>query len=297
VGSGMEGAVYALGGGVIGKVWASRQPGELAKLQRFYADLAAARLRVGTPDILDVRSVDGASVTIERELVGTPLQERLSETDAGPRLPEVAGIIEVLRELHSVPACASMRALAVLNEALPFWVDGQGWNESLDVAIMRRVARFGSQLRAAVKDFDAMLSRTRDALRRVKCERLTAIHGDLCGVNILVNADGAPTAVLDFGFLSTAGDPLFDVSVTAAIYNIYGPHAEHIADDLTRQFAKSFGCSEDLLLLYRAVYALLTSNAYDAAGGDGHFAWCAAILNRLSPVRWETKQFWRTDGN
>lgn len=50
------------------------------------------------------------------------------------------------------------------------------------------------------------------------------------------------------GRLTTEGDPAFDAAVAAA-------------------------------------YSLITANAYDPAGRDGHFAWCVTALNRADITR------------
>jgi hypothetical protein len=106
------------------------------------------------------------------------------------------------------------------------------------------------------------------------------VHGDLVRANVLVDLDGNPTAALDWGFLSTEADPAFEASIVAGVFDMYGPDAraeeEHWAGTLCRQF----GHDRHRLLVYRAVYALLTSNSYDPEGRDGHFRWCAASLNR-----------------
>jgi hypothetical protein len=47
----------------------------------------------------------------------------------------------------------------------------------------------------------------------------------------------------------------------------------------TARVAAEFGYSVEVLLPYRAVYALATSNAVTRDGTDGHFLWCAAVLN------------------
>jgi hypothetical protein len=88
------------------------------------------------------------------------------------------------------------------------------------------------------------------------------------------------TAVLDFGFLSTVGDPAFDAAVTASIFEMYGPEARRVEQDIDAAISGRFGYLADRIILYRCAYALITSNAYDPQGRDGHFQWCVDILRR-----------------
>jgi aminoglycoside phosphotransferase (APT) family kinase protein len=89
-------------------------------------------------------------------------------------------------------------------------------------------------------------------------------------------------AVLDFGFLTTAGDPRFDAAIAAAVMNMYGPHAQAITDALTARLARDLGYPADVLLTYRAAYAVATANAFTPDGSDGHFAWCIGQLRRCA---------------
>jgi aminoglycoside phosphotransferase (APT) family kinase protein len=106
------------------------------------------------------------------------------------------------------------------------------------------------------------------------------VHGDLCGVNVLVDDALGPLAVLDWGFLSTAADPRFEAAVSAGIFNMYGPHARAIEDQIVAALDDTLGYDAQVLRVYRAAYAVLTNNVYDPAGEDGHFAWCVATLER-----------------
>ena len=108
----------------------------------------------------------------------------------------------------------------------------------------------------------------------------SVVHGDLFGENILVDDAGRPVAVLDFGFLTTAGDPRLDAAITAAVMDMYGPHAGAITGTLTRRFAAELGCPVQTLLVYQGVYAVATANAFTPDGADGHFDWCVAQLSR-----------------
>lgn len=62
------------------------------------------------------------------------------------------------------------------------------------------------------------------------------VHGDLIPANLLFT-DGAAPGEIDFGFQRTYGDPDFDVAITPAIFDMYGPDAKRITRVLTRALA------------------------------------------------------------
>jgi hypothetical protein len=279
--TGMEGAVYRLGRGLVAKVWGKEKPHtELLALQRFYAELARESLPFATPEMIDVARVDGTSVTIERELSGRPLQDHMSE--GGERVvgPAQECVCIVLESLAVAGDLASAHALPVLSEGEPFRND-LDWPTALVALLDRRVQRFGPQLRAAVGDFDDVHDLIVRWIRAMTPRQAAVIHGDICGVNILVDEELRPAAVLDWGFLSTAGDPAFDASVAAGVFDMYGPEARKVDDELVDLFEQRLKIPRDELLAYRAAYAVATSNAYDPDGRDGHFDWCVSALNRL----------------
>jgi aminoglycoside phosphotransferase (APT) family kinase protein len=283
LGQGMEGSVYDLGDGRIGKAWFRRGTGELETLKAFYQELNANPSSVAFPEILEVGRAGDQSVTIERKLGGDSLRQRL---DAGTVAVEDAKacVLDVLAVLRQVAVGDAARRLAVVDEDRALWSDGDGWAQALAGLVDRKVERFGDQLRAAVKDFDAKHARARVQLERLPEVPMRAIHGDLVPENIMVDADGRPVAVLDWGFLSTGGDPAFEAGLAAALFDMYGPGAREAEEDLLRRLHESAGYSVERMRLYRAVYAMITSNAYDPEGRDGHFAWCAASLNREDVV-------------
>lgn len=276
--SGMEGAVYRLEEGLVAKVWFRRSAPDLLRLQRFYADLLRARLPFATPEIKAVQAGPNGAITLERELPGTSLR-------SARELPEIPSavqecLLQVLMALRSVAPTQGMRDMPVLDEPNALWARSSTWPDALAAAIRSRVERFGSQLAGRVPGFEAKVVRTLDLLATLRDGRQSVLHGDLAPENILVDAETRPVALLDFGFLSTAGDPAFDAAIAASTFNMYGPSARRMDDQLTELFARSLDEAPERLLLYKAAYAMLTSNAYDEHGGDGHFAWCADLLRR-----------------
>jgi aminoglycoside phosphotransferase (APT) family kinase protein len=267
--AGVEGAVYLLGDGTVAKVWGRRRAADLLPWQAFYADVAAAGLPFATPEIHSVEEVGGVAVTIERELPGVPL---------GPSVtPEAAGAVTgVLAALATVPGTAAMRALPVLDETTPLR-DGD-FVTSLAALLERRTAGAADLLRSRVPGFDDTYAAVRAGLAALDRRPDTVVHGDLFGENVLVDDAGRATAVLDFGFLSTAGDPRFDAAVTAGIMDMYGPGAAATTDALTDRFAAGLGHDPGVLRLYRAAYAIATCTAFADDGSDGHFGWCVRQL-------------------
>jgi aminoglycoside phosphotransferase (APT) family kinase protein len=247
-------------------------------MQEFYVDVAHAELGFATPVILSVEEVDGVAITYERELYGEPLQARLALDDAELDSAAVSCVIEVLKALASVPATEAMRRMPVLDEKSPFWDESGDFVTSLIELLDRRVARFGDVLRRQLPDFDRRYTRIMEKVGGIDRVPPSVVHGDLFGENILVDERIRPVSVLDFGFMSTAGDPRLDAAIAAAIMNMYGPHAAAIATTLTDRFASELGYSPEALLIYRAAYAVATSNVFTSDGGDGHFAWCIAQL-------------------
>lgn len=278
--AGVEGAVYDLGDGRIAKVWRRRGVAELEGMQRLYADVMDARLPFGTPEILAVEYVNGTPVTYERKLPGQPLQDQLA-VEAYAVAPAAARcVIDVLQALAAVPASTAMRQLAVLDEGQPLWAGAQTFRAALMNLLRRRVARFGAVLRRRLPDFDLCCAGLADRLETLPACPDTVIHGDLVPGNILVDAQARPLAILDFGFLTTAGDPRLDAAIAASVMNMYGSHAPAITAALTAQVAAELSYPVEVLLTYQAVYAVATANAFTADGSDGHFAWCISQLRR-----------------
>lgn len=277
--SGMEGAVYRLEEGLVAKVWASRSRPELALLCEFYDQLAAQSLPFATPRILSLYEVDGNLVTHEVELEGKPLRDYLSETDSAAPEAAVECVVSVLRCLAGTSAVDAGGRLAVLGEDIRFRVK-KAWKPSLLELLDRRLAEFEDQLRDAVPDFDSLYEDLTAAIEALPPRADVILHGDICGENILVDDQLQPCALLDWGFFSTIGDPSFDAAVAAGIFNMYGPHAAAIDRQVSAAIEAALAYEPSTLLVYRAAYAVATSNVYDPDGKDGHFAWCAANLRR-----------------
>lgn len=280
LGRGMEGTVYRLGGDLVGKVWFHRTGAELESLRVFYEELAAQHLPFATPRIVEVHSQDGAAVSIERELPGhllkTAITERKVPADTG-----LESVIEIVTALRNTQAGPATRAMRVLGENTGLWSGHDSWGRALAALVQRRATSFHDSLSAAIPNFPTIAQRVSSLLHQLPQGAANqVVHGDICQENILIDTAGRVTSVLDWGFVTTAGDNAFDASTAAGFYDMYGPHARDIDDTLLDRLEQHLGYPRDLLLLYRAAYAIAGANAYSADGSDGHFTWCVATLDR-----------------
>lgn len=273
---GMEGSVYLLPDGTVGKVphTAASSPEEDA----FAAALATRTLPFAVPSPLGSAPLgDGRTMKIERLLPGRPLDEFYDPAGGGldPRVVDAVGdVLDGLRELSfEVPARTILdgeRYEATLTT----------WAAALVDLGRRRFARFGDQLEAR----DSAVRRTVSDLLTFLASRdhvaPQVIHGDICGANVLVDDACRVTAVIDWGFFSVLAEPALDAAIASAVLDMYGARAAEVDATLTDAFVERFELDRDVMLAYKGVYALMTSNVYSPDGTDGHFAWCSAMLAR-----------------
>ena len=267
----MEGAVYSVGPGQVAKIWFSQPISAVRATMPFFDALAAKGLPFATPQIFDVREIDGYTVSRERRLLGTPMTAK-----PGSQQPFVAAVAA----LAGSGRCPEARSLTIMDETEPFWSGGDAFGGALAALASRRRRRFGTVLAAAVDDFDRIADALIARLPQVDSGVRTAIHGDLVPANLLVSPESTVVAVLDWGFFSTEGDPVFEAAVAAALFDMYGDDAVETELGLYEHFEKALGYARTDLLVYRAAYSLITANVFSPEGRDGHFAWCARALNR-----------------
>ena len=279
--SGMEGNVYSLvPGELVAKVWFKQSFEKTEALKRFYETFARGNLIIQTPELLEIAEIDGVVVSTEQFLSGTPLQHRFPIDSHSAEPQVISALITALDFLRHVPVQEQFMQMTALDEAQPFWSTGGNWSECLHILLSTSVDRFDQQLRRHVTDFDRLFEAVTAFVQSRSHAPLALMHGDLYGSNILVDADMRPLAILDFGFLTLVGDPAFDAAITSSVMDMYGTGALTIDQQLTEAFALALEYDPAVLMGYKAVYALITSNAYSSDEADGHFRWAVNLLSR-----------------
>lgn len=280
LGSGIEGTVVDLGDGTVGKVWAGRAMADLVVLREFHDAVARGRpatSAVALPHVLDLREVDGVPVTIERRLSGEAVW-RADGTSPQLNSRHIDSMIEALAALAAIPGDPAFRTLPLLPGEPPCDPEAP-FETELAALVTRRTEWFAHTLRAVVPEVDALVAGTVAALHGLDPATPTLVHGDLIAANVMTDG-GRASAVLDFGFMTTAGDPVFDVAVAASIFDMYGPRSREVERELEGAFLSAFAGDHHRCSIYRAAYALTTACCFGDDLSDGHFAWCARMLAR-----------------
>lgn len=279
----MEGFVFDIGDAMLAKVWIKKGYVEVWQLRSFYTQLREKRLPFATPQMHEVwQTYSGFAVSTEERLTGVPLKNILenepdNEVLYRKGMAAVVSVVEALKTIGDIPVA---RKLALLDEP-PLWPPRSSWGTVLGNLVTLRADRYKAVLERSVFNFERIVTRVVSLLNALSVPRVGVIHGDICPENVLVDeATVTPIGLLDFGFLTTVADPFFDVVISTLIFDMYSPHAQEMRESLRdtyfQRLGRRFG---DIYPLYKAAYALATSNAYSEDGEDGHFRWCVGILN------------------
>lgn len=282
---GMQGAVFRLGDGTIGKIWFHAGEDGLRRLGAFFAALDG-RLPYRTPRILELYQPGPYWVTIETKLPGVPLHTVAAPFESPDWGRTRDRLLDVVGAVAQVEAPAELRELAVLDEARPFRPDGVSWVEALSSLVRRRVARFGDRLRAVIDDFDGKTEKLLVLLSSVEEPAPRLVHGDLTAGNILVDDDLRPVSLLDFGMLTMAGDPVFDAAAAGSLSELWSPRIREVEAAFDAALVSRLGYEPERLLLYRCVHSLLIGNAHDRDpyGRDSAVPLTGSLLNSPAVV-------------
>ncbi|HEU5380457.1 MAG TPA: phosphotransferase, partial [Ktedonobacteraceae bacterium] len=267
----------------LAKVWITKGASEIEPLRSFYTQLRERQLPFATPLISEVLETQvGTAVSIEEALKGIPLKDLLDREPDNETLLEkgiiaAASVVEALNSVGDLPAA---RGLPILG-ASSLWTPNSSWGTVLSNLVTIRVNRYKDVVSRSVSNLEKKVTHIVSLLKSLSVTHMGIVHGDICTPNVLVDESSfVPTGLLDFGFLSTSADPLFDAVISTLIFDMYSSHAQEVRRRLHKIYSQKWGQQfAGVYPLYKAAYALATSNAYSEEGDDGHFRWCVDILN------------------
>jgi aminoglycoside phosphotransferase (APT) family kinase protein len=281
VAAGAEGAVFRLDERHAGKVWLRKKHRELEALRRFCDDVHAASLPFATPRIFQISPLPRMPdywCTVEAWLPGHPLCPMEAPRPTSDQALDC--VVEVVAALATVPATPAMRSLPVLEESAAPWKPGEDFHAMLRRLVRRRVAAADGALRGVLPDLDRLTQGILQALESLPTAPDCLVHGDLVPANIMVDDNLRPVAVLDFGWLSTAGASAFEAATAASFYDFVWPVGRELEERLESRLLRRLGYSRRTGAIYLAAMAIASATYHSTDPDDFWFKWCAGVLRR-----------------
>ncbi|MBU0976700.1 MAG: aminoglycoside phosphotransferase family protein [Patescibacteria group bacterium] len=258
----------------------------LQRLMKFYNSLDTTNVEFSTPEILSIRKIGSKLVVTEKKLQGTCLTttvlKNMTETELKKTLNSY---VEVLFNIQKIKT-------DLLDKAEPLDLKGKffevrkysNWNNLLIYNLLNKYKESERIFGGKVDNAGLLVEGIIQTLREISLSSYRLIHGDYFPANLLVDDDLKVQAVLDFGILTTVGDPLFDIALGWTFSDMYDEIKifslkDYVGDIIKNRITKS---SFRLLKLYVLIYSLISANMYETNDpNEGHFTW--AIRNLNSP--------------
>lgn len=285
LGGGMQSTVFELDDRYVLKVY-SEDIGisNILRLKDFYESLNTNKTSFVTPYILDIEVKNGKILVTEKKLVGecpdTPYLQKMSENDIKKYLSKY---INTLFEIQNIET-SFIDAFEPLDLSGKFFVYEKymSWDRLLIDNINRKYRELEEVFISKVDNCDYIFDQIKEKIRNIKIVEYKLIHGDFFPANTMISDDYSINAVLDFGILTTIGDPVFDLALGWIFSDMYREIESldvkaylepMVLERLTRDEGERF-------FLYILVYSSISANMYDTNDpNDGHFKWCIRNLN------------------
>lgn len=277
IGHGGEATVFELTGGRVLRVFHKLPDSTMVThIAPFYERLATYELPFAVPRILESGTEDGVGFSLDRRIPGRAFHDVLPGLRGADRE----------RALDSYTDAASALA-AVRLEDQPYGeflfddvLQSDSWAGFLLARLEANYARGRGDVVDALPDVDAIVEALRERIRALADPAKVLVHGDYFPGNVLMDDDFSVTGVIDFGWLTVAGDPVMDLASSAIFLDVVRGHQASDAERVHARLLATHGNElAEAIEIYRGWYGVRFS-PYKADDGS-LFEWCVKSLRRF----------------
>jgi Ser/Thr protein kinase RdoA (MazF antagonist) len=282
--SGMEAEVYACGPETVLKLYPGTvRLADLLTLQRFYDALDRALVPYALPRIHTVAEHGPWLVALEQRLPGVPMSTLLPGLAPAELDQMMRRTLDAALALGRLSFPPDYDRYALFDPGrLSVRADGD-WHRFLARALEHKLPQVAPYLSRDVSKFEAKVGCLQSILETPYTGALGLVHGDFFPGNLLVDAKGRITALLDFGLLTMRGDPFFDVATGWVFYDMYDELRAHVRARYLSLILDRLGeCVRLKLYRYVLYYSIFSANTYSSTCSDGHYGWCVENLNHAA---------------
>jgi aminoglycoside phosphotransferase (APT) family kinase protein len=277
IGHGGEATVYELTGDRVLRVFHKTPDSTIVRhIMPFYEQLARYTLPFAVPKILEFGDDDGLAYSLDRRIPGRAFHDvlpGLSGTDRERALDsytDAAGALAVI-ELKDQPYGEFQ-----FDDAL----QSTTWAGFLLARLDANYERGRSDLVEAIPDVDDIVDSLRARIGSLPDPPKVLVHGDYFPGNVLMDDDLNVTGLIDFGWLTVAGDPAMDLASAAIFLDVVRGHHASDPERVHARLLATFGESlAELIEIFRGWYAVRFSPY--KADDQSLFAWCVKSLQRF----------------
>lgn len=278
LGRGGEATVYELTGDRALRVFHTHTDlSHLDKISAFYRKLAAFNLPFAVPEIFAYAVEDGVGYSLDRLIRGRAFHDVMPGLTGADRNRALDSFTDAASALSSIPLEGQPYGEFLFDNALT----AETWADFLLARLEENYAKGRPDLVEAIPNVDEIVEALRERIRALPDPPKVLVHGDYFPGNVLMDHDFKVTGVIDFGWLTVAGDPAMDLASAAIFLNVVRGHQ---ASDAERVHARLLATHGDALApsieTYRGWYAVRFS-PYKADDGS-LFEWCVVSLKQFT---------------
>ena len=285
LGKGMQSTVFELDKDYVLKIYGvDIGIKNLKRLKSFYESLDTEDVTFHTPLLTDIKEVGTKLLVTEKKLQGRcPGMDAFKDFPATSLKKYLSSYVESLFSIQRIKT-------SFLNIAEPLDLTGdffthksyKNWEELITTALKVKYFKNQDIFDLKVKNAPQLIEKLINKVQSFYVGNNYLIHGDFFPANTMINEDMKITSLLDFGILTTIGDPIFDIALGATFSDMYGQVTHFKIKEFVCGLVKERISKEDYdrTQIYILIYSFISANMYRTNDPtDGHFTWCINNLN------------------
>lgn len=277
LGFGGEAAIYALDEQHVVRCYrAGTDPRRVEVRAAFYEGIARSGLPFKLPAVASIGDVDGWLYSIEERIPGTSLTTALGVLEGTERSHALSNYAAAADHIQSIEL--NDRDFGELLADAP--IRRRMWPEFLVARAERALFAGRRVMKADVQELDDVLATFRAGTAQVSdVVEPRLVHGDYFPGNVMVDARGAVTGILDFSPMTVAGDPRLDLAGALIFLEVVAPYRPEDSTTVEEVITARHGHDVlPVIELYRIYYSLYFSATKEF--DPELYRWCVNNLTK-----------------